>query len=393
MHSSLSELKQYDHWVVWRTVPRKNGKKPEKVPYNPERPFKAASPTDPRTWATYEVASAIASTVTGIDGIGFVFTEDDPYVGVDLDDCVRSGKINPSAEEVVNRLGTYTEVSPSGCGMHAIGRAELDSPRNRTTHTAWQGSFEVYDRARYFTVTGEGFGAIQTCQETLDALILEMFGGPPRFEQCTGGQRTRRAADDDWLKAAQALGGWSEREAEWFTALLDVQIAFIGNQPSQGHAFGRYPSRSEAEAAIVYRLVSNGASDRQIVEFADRHLPKHIERRRKGDGRYMQTTIDAARAYLYGHERRISSPKGGWPKKRDGRYRKTTEEQHAAAVELAKGQEQAEWLRQVQDLGISRATAYRVRAGLIAEGRLHLETKAKKKKKKKIFLSATPPCR
>jgi putative DNA primase/helicase len=76
-----------------------------------------------------------------------VFVASDPYCGVDLDE------LNEDARRIVGRLASYTERSVSGRGAHVIVRAELAAgARHRT------GWLEVYDRGRYFVVTGEHLG-------------------------------------------------------------------------------------------------------------------------------------------------------------------------------------------------------------------------------------------
>lgn len=76
-----AELRERPQWVIWRRAERDG--KTTKVPYRCDGSGMASS-TDPSTWSTYE--SAIASTGARIaDGIGYVFSADDLYVGVDLD--------------------------------------------------------------------------------------------------------------------------------------------------------------------------------------------------------------------------------------------------------------------------------------------------------------------
>ena len=62
--------------------------------------------------------------------------------------------------------------------MHAICAGKLGGDRNRTGATPWGGQFEVYDQGRFFTVTGNGAGAITERQAQLNALVLRMFGQP-----------------------------------------------------------------------------------------------------------------------------------------------------------------------------------------------------------------------
>jgi len=80
-----------------------------------------ASSTDPETWASFETALEYADTENA-DGIGFVFTDDDPIVGVDLDDCrdPASDDVDDTALDIIERFDSYTEISPSGTGFHVL---------------------------------------------------------------------------------------------------------------------------------------------------------------------------------------------------------------------------------------------------------------------------------
>jgi putative DNA primase/helicase len=77
------ELVCRPQWVAWRSIPRAG--KLTKVPYSPltgER----ASPTAPTTWGTYKQAIRLCEQM-GMDGVGYVFSAEDPYTGIDLDKC------------------------------------------------------------------------------------------------------------------------------------------------------------------------------------------------------------------------------------------------------------------------------------------------------------------
>jgi putative DNA primase/helicase len=87
------------------------------------------------------------------DGIGFVFSDADPFCGIDLDDCrnPETGEIVPWAQEIICRVGDgYTEISPSGRGIHVIIRGDVRGGGMR------RGPVEMYSRGRYFTITGRG---------------------------------------------------------------------------------------------------------------------------------------------------------------------------------------------------------------------------------------------
>ena len=139
------ELKVRPQWVNWKFA--RDGKKWTKHPYNPRTRHKASS-TDLLTWSTFtEVLEAYEA--GGYSGIGFMFCSGDPYVGVDLDDCVdpETGEIAPWATQIVEGLDSYTELSPSGEGVHIIVRGKVPGPVKKK-------HIEIYSIERYFTITG-----------------------------------------------------------------------------------------------------------------------------------------------------------------------------------------------------------------------------------------------
>jgi putative DNA primase/helicase len=171
---SIRDLPQ---WVCWRSEER-DGKR-TKVPYSPSSGARARS-DDPETWGTlYEAREAVRE--NDYDGIGFVFTADDPFCGVDLDGCLdpETGEVEPWALEIVEELASYTEISPSGTGLHILVRATLPSDGNRN------GKVEMYDRGRFFTVTGRRLPGtshlIEDRQVQVSALHARLF--PPRQQE------------------------------------------------------------------------------------------------------------------------------------------------------------------------------------------------------------------
>jgi primase-polymerase (primpol)-like protein len=147
-------LRQYDRWVCWTTQER--SEKSTKVPLDPTSVSGAyASTADPTTWGSFDAALQRA-TAPDVDGIGFVFTTEDPFVGVDLDDCRDETGLSDEAIEIITRLHSYTEVSPSGSGLHVLVRGTLpEGPRRK-------GGVEAYDDARYFTMTGKRLAGTPT---------------------------------------------------------------------------------------------------------------------------------------------------------------------------------------------------------------------------------------
>jgi putative DNA primase/helicase len=136
------ELKAFPQWVCYRS---------NKIPVNPKTGDNAKA-DEPATWGEFDQAVRHweAHRGNGIAGIGFEFSSADSCSGIDLDHCrdPATGEIEPWALEIVRRLNSYTEVSPSGMGLHIIVKASVPPGGNR------KGRVEMYDSARYFTMTG-----------------------------------------------------------------------------------------------------------------------------------------------------------------------------------------------------------------------------------------------
>jgi putative DNA primase/helicase len=140
------ELKAIDQWVVWRYFWQKG--KWDKPPLQ-SRGGNLANTTHSKTWSTFDVAMTAYETGT-VDGIGFVFAKKNRLTGIDLDHArdPDTGIIEPWALEIVHTFRTYTELSPSGTGIHIIAGGILPGPGVKTARV------EMYDTGRYFTMTG-----------------------------------------------------------------------------------------------------------------------------------------------------------------------------------------------------------------------------------------------
>ena len=139
------ELRRRIQFVVYRLEQRND--KTTKVPYLGAGVGRASS-TDSETWCSFD--EAVAALRTGrYDGIGFVFSSGDPYAGIDLDDCRDSetGEVEEWAAKIIQELNGYTEVSPSGTGVHIIVRGKAPNKK--------RGRVEAYSERRFFTMTGQ----------------------------------------------------------------------------------------------------------------------------------------------------------------------------------------------------------------------------------------------
>lgn len=151
-----TEQKQTNQWVLWRYEER-DGKR-TKVPYQPNG--SKASSTDASTWSTFEVVKA-GYEQGSFSGVGFVLANG--FAGVDFDHCrdPSTGEIDAWAKTYLDRLNSYSEVSPSGEGVHCILRGSLpegvDGRRKALEGKGYRpkAAIEMYSARRFFTVTGD----------------------------------------------------------------------------------------------------------------------------------------------------------------------------------------------------------------------------------------------
>ncbi|MDF9748472.1 MULTISPECIES: hypothetical protein [Natrinema] len=253
------ELRERDQWVCWKEEPRDG--KTTKIPVTPGSGAFASS-TDPETWASFKTALEYADT-GNTDGIGFVFTDDDPIVGVDLDDCrdPASDDVDGIALDIIERLDSYTEISPSGTGFHVLIEGELPDGRNR------RGSIELYDTARFFTVTGDRLEdtppRVARRQDALVAIHREYVqDSDPRSEHESGNHRNR---DETETTGSAAHTG---------VDLKDQELLERAQNASNGEKFERlwrgstagYESQSEADMALCCLLAFWTGGDQQQID-------------------------------------------------------------------------------------------------------------------------------
>lgn len=152
------ELKQRKSWVLWKYLIR-NGNK-TKVLFQTNG--QTASSTDPSTWDTLDAVRERMQ-MGAWEGVGYVFSPDDPYTGIDLDGCrnPETGKTEDWAREIVLQLASYAELSPSMSGIKIWVRAEWPQGAGHNAKLPEMAKvsdktpgIEVYSWGRFFTVTG-----------------------------------------------------------------------------------------------------------------------------------------------------------------------------------------------------------------------------------------------
>ena len=283
------ELRDRPQWVCWTSQER--GGKQTKIPVNPTTGA-FASTADADTWGTFDEVLAYV-TQPDATGIGFVFTSEDPYVGVDLDDCriPDTGELTDEAVDITMRLHSYTEISPSGTGLHVIARGELPDGQRR------HGSVEMYEDGRFFTMTGERLPATpeQVCDREEEIRVVHQ----------------RYVADSTSKESkADSASTPTDRELSFTSSVGDDEVIEKAKAATNGEKFSAlwegsiegYESHSEADMALCCLLAfwTEGDASRVDTLFRDSGLmrPKWDEAHYSDGTTYGERTAERACARI-----------------------------------------------------------------------------------------------
>ncbi len=275
------ELLKLPCWVGYQL--RRNKDRTDKVPMNvlTGRPAKT---NDSSTWTDFTTASDLALQ-RGYAGVGFVFQP--PYVGVDIDHCVKDGAIASYAVEILNALNSYSEYSPSGTGIHILCKGEIA----RACKVSKIG-LEIYTKGRFFTVTGnrlENYPAeLNECTDALKAIF---------DKYCHSEPEGRRISEDRSFPFATLRVRMTEPH-DILSLIAKSQDADKFNRLNSGQWQNDYPSQSEADLAFCNKLAFWTGKDAGLMDSLFRQSglmrPKWDEKH-FGDGRtYGQSVIEKA---------------------------------------------------------------------------------------------------
>ncbi len=211
------ELRALKQWCLWCNEP--NGK----VPYQPNG--KHCDVTKRSHYATFAEVVAIATRYEGV-GIGFIFTESDPYCGIDLDYSTDQVIIERQTK-IYTEFNSYSERSVSRKGCHIIIKAKLQSGRRRD-------KVELYPHSRFFAMTGDVCNAVPIAerQELADILWGEM--GSQKQQSTYVNEIDEKFTDAEIISWALNAENGEKFQSLW-----------------EGHWQDLYTSQSEADFALI----------------------------------------------------------------------------------------------------------------------------------------------
>lgn len=254
-------MRALNQWVLWKAIDV-GAVKLSKVPFQING--QKASVTDPSTWSSFD---DVVRASPSYSGIGFVFSEMDPYTFLDLDQAPTDELIKRQ-QEIFKTFSSYSEVSPSGQGLHIIVKGKVPQGRRRN-------SIEVYSNERYATFTGNVYlnEPIRECQKELLELWESLGNEKPQLLNFESQPETN--SDQEIIKiASEAVNG------NKFQAIFS------------GDFGGLYPSQSEADHALINMIGFYTKNKMQIVRiFRASALGKREKAKR---GPYVMEMVDKA---------------------------------------------------------------------------------------------------
>ena len=274
------EMRRWKQWVLWgrKDIQTEDPKKISKIPY--QVTGYPASPTNPLHWSKYDDVIFEYSAYGKYHGIGFVFSENDGLVGIDLDKVIdEQGNLDNKAKEIVERFNTYVEKSPSGRGLHIICKGKLPKGGNRKDNV------EMYDVGRYFTYTGDVLKdlEINECQEAIDWL----------FDKYIKNKDNQPTIED----VAQTIPTVPNLETDPFLLkkMFDSKKGDEIERLYKGDISG-YPSQSEADQAFCNHLAfwTNKDKAKMNAIFKESGLYRDKWDKKHGEKTYGEMTLDKA---------------------------------------------------------------------------------------------------
>ena len=174
-----AELRQNKRWVPWEAVWDEGRGKFDKIPHNPKAIGNGVSTKDVKRWGDFNTAlQAYEGAKDMLAGIGYVMTGPHGIVGYDLDNCLDAdGNPAPWALDVLCKLDTYTEITPSGKGLRMFCKGKTE--RDWNNHAI---GIECYagHTARFLTITTNQYpftrDELREVGDEIHAELLSLYG-------------------------------------------------------------------------------------------------------------------------------------------------------------------------------------------------------------------------
>jgi hypothetical protein len=300
---TLADLADEMLWVAWRNEPCAND--PTKFTKVPWSPFKRgrAKANDPHTWGRRVSAESRAKELVngGGGGIGIELADLDDgtsLCGVNLDACLGPEGFEPWAQEIIDRFGSYTEVSPSGTGAKIFFRvctqdrptllAAIAPARHGKKFKRGNGTddhppaIEIHLSHCYYTVTGQKLDGSpdEIVVVPLETPLWVLKEAGPRF---TGRKAQKSGTDDSRSAKAFHLGLAMRRDGKSYDEFVeavrsDPETADWAREKGDDRQLQRIWEKTEKAGASASdeTPLSTGVSLDDFFAYMPQHTYLHI---------------------------------------------------------------------------------------------------------------------
>lgn len=259
----LKPLADYDQFLLYKLVPKTDGKT-NKIPIDPRtcRAYEKGSnwQQDPTAVVNYSIVAMLSEQLGPEYGVGFLFTPNDPFFFLDIDNCLIGGDWSPVAYDLMNSLpGAAIEVSQSGTGLHIFGRHTGVAPSHSCKNEPL--GLELYTSSRFVALTGSRAvgSASADCTKLLPGVVSRYFGAKQTAEPMdwtTEAVPEYTGPEDDTELIKRMLGTTSA--ASVFSSTAGVKELWTADEDALGNSYpdqrGRAYDASSADAALAQHL-------------------------------------------------------------------------------------------------------------------------------------------
>lgn len=271
----LTEMKALRQWVPVMYVPTSVPGKMDKVPVGTDRfPINHLLPLNQMP---YQDAIAIASSGGTNYGVGFVFTKDDPFFFVDIDDAWDGNSWSPLSEMICAEFaGCAILISSSGTGKHIYGKCNKTHIGDHRCKNKELG-LELYTEGRFAAVSEvHAVGSCSTeATPVVENFIMRYL--PPVTEETAGDISSYSTPRNDWSgptddsellamamrsSSGRSLLGRSASFADLWNRNTDV----LSTVYPDTYGGGREYDYSSADAALAQHLAFWTGCDAPRIE-------------------------------------------------------------------------------------------------------------------------------
>lgn len=290
-------LRERPQWLVWRFEEKPGAKKPAKMPYyldGGRRVGKQGDEADRARLATFEVARAAVESGQA-SGLGFAFLPGDGLIGIDLDGVIdpETGALQARAGGIIQACASFTELSPSGKGVHIYCLGETKS------HKSNEIGVEVFCGRQFFTVTGRQFAG---SPDEVTAIRQEVVD---RLHAVIDEARGRSVGMASAREPIQGAGPGGERER--IESALAVVSAELGYNDWIGIGMALFDSLGESAGLAVWDYWSSKAAKYPGLEVLRGHWKSFGGRPAGGPGLIFKLAMAAG----WRAPRRAARPREG----------------------------------------------------------------------------------